>query len=63
MTTEAQEVTTVDELQLRFVGGVVGRTFDPGSYAEIGRPMTTGALEVTTLQLCFDGGGGEGGAR
>ena len=46
------------------------RTFDPqGSYAERGRPMTTGALEVTTLQLCFDGrgggggGGGEGGAR
>ena len=24
MTTGAQEVTTVDELQLRFVGGVVG---------------------------------------
>ena len=69
MTTGAQEVTTVDELQLRFVGGGgVGscwRTFDPqGSYAERGRPMTTGALEVTTvdeLQLRFDGGGGGGG--
>ena len=41
------------------------RTFDPqGSYAERGRPITTGALEVTTLQLRFDGrGGGGGGAR
>ena len=38
------------------------RTFDPqGSYAERGRPMTTGAQEVTTvdeLQLRFVGGGG-----
>ena len=45
------------------------RTFDPqGLYAERGRPITTGALEVTILQLRFDGrggggGGGEGGAR
>ena len=35
-------------------------TFDPqGSYAERGRPMTTGAQEVTTmdeLQLRFVGG-------
>ena len=41
------------------------RTFDPqGSYAERGRPMTTGAQEVTTvdeLQLCFVGGGVVGG--
>ena len=38
-------------------------TFDlQGSYAERGCPMITGALEVTTLQLRFDGGG-EGGAR
>ena len=38
------------------------RTFDPqGSYAERGRPITTGALKVTTLQLRFDGGGGGGG--
>ena len=40
-------------------------TFDlQGSYAERGRQMTTGALEVTTvdeLQLRFDGGGGVGG--
>ena len=38
------------------------RTFDPqGSYAERGRPMTTGFQEVTTvdeLQLRFVGGGG-----
>ena len=38
------------------------RTFDPqGSYTERGRPMTTGAQEVTTvdeLQLRFLGGGG-----
>ena len=36
--------------------------FDPqGSYAERGRPMTSGTQEVTTvdeLQLRFDGGGG-----
>ena len=59
MTTGAQEVTTVDELQLRFVGGggVVG------SYAERGCPITTGALEVTTLQLRFDGRGGGGGGE
>ena len=41
------------------------RTFDPqGSYAERGRPMTTGAQEVTTvdeLQLRFVGGGVVGG--
>ena len=92
MTTGAQGVMTMDELQLRFVGGggdVGGhlthrgrtlrgdardhwssrgddrgrastsfcwrrgscwRTFDPqGSYAERGHPMTTGALEVTTV--------------
>ena len=57
----------MDELQLCFVWRrrSCWRTFDPqGSYAERGRPITTGALEVTTLQLCFDGGGGgEGGAR
>ena len=38
------------------------RTLTPrGSYAERGRPMTTGAQEVTTvdeLQLRFVGGGG-----
>ena len=38
------------------------RAFDPqGSYAERGRPMTTGAQEVTTvddLQLRSVGGGG-----
>ena len=34
-----------------------------GSYAERGRPMITGAQEVMTLQLSFDGGGGGGGAR
>ena len=40
------------------------RTFESqGSYAERGRPITTGALEVTTLQLCFDGGGGGGGGE
>ena len=48
--------------------GVVGGPLTlRGRYAEGGRPMTTGALEVTTLQLCYDGGGGggggEGGAR
>ena len=46
MTTGAQEVTTVDELQLRFVGGggvVEGPLTPQGSYAERGRPMTTGA--------------------
>ena len=46
MTTEAQEVTTMDELQLRFVegGGVVGGLLTPqGSHAERGRPMTTEA--------------------
>ena len=47
MTTGAQEVTTVDELQLRFVGGggVDGGPLTSGSYAERGRPMTTGAQE------------------
>ena len=30
MTTGAQEVTTVDELQLRFVGGVVGGLWPSG---------------------------------
>ena len=57
MTTEAQEVTTVDELHLRFVGG---RGVVEGVYAERGRPMTTEAQEVTTvdeLQLRFVGGG------
>ena len=51
MTTGAQEVTTVDELQLRFVGGggVDGGPLTSGSYAERGRPMTTGAQEVTTV--------------
>ena len=44
MTTGAQEVTTVDELQLRFVGGPLTR-----SYAERGRPITTEAQEVTTV--------------
>ena len=62
MTTEAQEVTTVDELSTSLCWRrSCWRTFDPGSYTEIGRPMTTGALEVTTLQLRFEGG--EGGAR
>ena len=41
--------------------------FDPqGSYAERGRPMTTGTQEVTTvdeLQLHFIGGGGLFGGR
>ena len=62
MTTEAQEVTTVDELQLRFVGGVA--LTPQGSYAERGRPMTTEAQEVMTvdeLQLRFVGGGVVGG--
>ena len=37
-------------------------TFDlQGLYAERGRPMITGAQEVMTLQLSFDGGGGGGG--
>ena len=37
-------------------------TFDlQGSYAERGHLMITGAQEVMTLQLSFDGGGG--GAR
>ena len=62
MTTGAQEVTTVDELQLRFIGGggVVGGPFN----AERGRPVTTRAQEVTTvdeLQLRFIGGGVVGG--
>ena len=63
MTTEAQEVTTVDELQLRFVGGG-GVVEGPGVYAERGRPMTTEVQEVTIvdeLQLRFVGGGVVGG--
>ena len=46
MTTEAQEVTTVDEFQHHFVGGPLT---PQGSYAERGRPMTTEAQEVTTV--------------
>ena len=39
-------------------------TFDlQGSYAERGCPMITGAQEVMTLQLSFDGGGGGGGGE
>ena len=31
------------------------RTFDPqGSYAERGRPMTTGAQDVTTVETSFN---------
>ena len=68
MTTEPQEVTNVDELQLHFVGGgVVGGPLTPqGSYAERGCPMTTKAQEVTTvdeLQLRYVGGGGVVGGR
>ena len=55
MTTEAQEVTTVDELQLRFVGGgVVEGPLTLRVYAERGCPIE--AQEVTTvdeLQLRF----------
>ena len=54
MTTEAQEVTTVDELQLRFVGGG-GVVEGPLTLRGL-RPMTTEAQEVTTvdeLQLRF----------
>ena len=39
-------------------------TLSQGSYTATGRPMTTGAQEVTTmdkLQLHFAGGGGGGG--
>ena len=55
--------TTLDELQLHFVGGggVVGGPLTLRGHAERGRPMTTGALEVMPLQLRFDGGGGGGG--
>ena len=59
MTTGAQEVTTVDELQLRFIGG--GVVEGPLTLRVRMLPMTTGAQEVTTvdeLQLRFDGGGG-----
>ena len=55
MTTESQEVTTVDELQLSFVGGPLT---PQGSYAERGHLITTEAQEVTTvdeLQLRFVG--------
>ena len=55
MTTEAQEVTTVDELQLRFVGGG-GFVEGPLTLRGLGRPMTTEDQEVTTvdeLQLRF----------
>ena len=55
MTTEAQEVTTVDKLQLRFMEEKE-LLKDLGVYAERGRPMTTEAQEVTTvdeLQLRF----------
>ena len=67
MTTGAQEVTTVDELQLRFIGGggVVGGPLTlRGRMLRGGSPMTTGAQEVTTvdeLQLRFIGGGVVGG--
>ena len=60
----------MDELQLCFVGGgVVGGPLTlRGHTLRGGHPITTGAIEVTTLQLRFDGGGGgggggEGGAR
>ena len=63
MTTEAQEVTSFNFVCWRRRS--CWRTFDPqGSYAERGRPMTTGAHEVTTvyeLQLHFVGGGVVGG--
>ena len=49
MTTEAQEVTTMDELQLRFLYEELLKDLLPsGVYAERGRPMTTEAQEVTT---------------
>ena len=60
MNTGAEEVMTVDELQLcfaGFVGGSLTLTFDPqGSYTGRGHPMTTGAQEMMTvdeLQLHF----------
>ena len=57
MTIGAQEVMNcIDELQLCFTGrgGVVGGpltlNFGPqGSYSARGHPMTTGALEVMTI--------------
>ena len=67
MTTGAEEVMTIDELQLCFagvVGGPLTLTFDPqGSYTGRGHPMTTGAQEMMTvdeLQVPFveDSAGG-----
>ena len=57
MTTVAEEVTSVDGLQLCFAGGPLTLTFDPqGLYTARGHLMTTGAQEVMTvdeLQLHF----------
>ena len=60
MTTGAEEVMTVDELQLCFAGvggGPLTLNFNPqGSYTGRGHPMTTGTQEMMTvdkLQLYF----------